>query len=242
MSEAHSAILRGGRQARSAVALRRARANVVRLRRVHGRPVVPRRAQASEAVRLAATQLQAEEMMRAAEEAAQRRGDDAQQAIDTATEAGRAQGYRDGYATGREAGRADLLEALELVRSVASDGKRLRDAILGNSEAQIVRLLAAAARRLVGEIAERHPDLVLRAAHEALQQAGNQHILRVRVHPDSKVVLEARYGPTDRDWEVRGDRGIAAGGCIVDTEAGVIDASFDGQVNEIGAAWEELAS
>ncbi len=235
MSEARSAILRGGRQARSAVALRRARANVVRLRRVHGRPVVPRRAQASEAVRLAATQLQAEEMMRAAEEAAQRRGDDAQQAIDTATEAGRAQGYRDGYATGREAGRADLLEALELVRSVASDGKRLRDAILGNSEAQIVRLL-------VGEIAERHPDLELRAAHEALQQAGNQHILRVRVHPDSKAVLEARYGPTDRDWEVRGDRGIAAGGCIVDTEAGVIDASFDGQVNEIGAAWEELAS
>ncbi len=60
----------------------------------------------------------------------------------------------------------------------------------------------------------------------------------MRVHPESREIVEARYGPEERDWELRSDGAIALGGCIVDTEAGVIDASIEGQIGEISAGWE----
>jgi len=81
--------------------------------------------------------------------------------------------------------------------------------------------------------------VVLRAVQEALHRAGDQRILRVRVHPDQREIVEARYGPEERDWALRSDAAIALGGCVVDTAAGVVDASIEAQVSELEAAWQQ---
>ena len=155
------------------------------------------------------------------------------------------EGYAEGYAAGQAAAQQEMSEALQLVRAVAADTKVLRDTVLADTEPQILRLTAAAARRVVGGVVAQQPELVEEAVRRALALAGDQRVLRLRVHPESLQLLSARFGPeaegeAGEDWELRGDEGLALGGCIVETSAGVIDASVEGQTDEMVSAWQEL--
>lgn len=203
-------------------------------RQVHGRGILPRRTIAPDAAVLEQARQRAEGMVAEAEVAGAAVRQRAQEEVDAAVEVGRQQGYQAGLSQAQN----EMMAMLELVRSVGADAKQLRDAIYANSEEQLLRLVAAAAQRVIGEVVAEHPDAVLRGVEEALRRGGDQRILRVRVHPESREIVEARYGPEERDWELRSDGAIALGGCIVDTEAGVIDASIEGQIAEISAGWE----
>ena len=237
-SRPRQAIFCGGRRT---AAERAAAPAIVRPSQLVGRHLIPERAVAPAAVMLAQATAEAASIVQAAQTEAEQLLAAARRELATAKESGRSAGYQEGFEQGRKAGQGELRAALELVQSVAQDAKGLRDSILANSEQQIVRLIAAATELVVGQVAEQHPDLVLRGAAQALHRAGDQRILRLRVHPESKAVIEAEYGPTERDWVIRSDKGMALGGCIVDTEAGVIDASIEGQVAEIAQAWAEVA-
>lgn len=237
MSNSRSAIVRAGRPKKAAAGA----GGAVRASQVKGRPLVPRRTVATAESLIEAARREAQTLLAAARAQATALRQAAQQEIAQAMESGRQRGQREGYRAGQAQAQEEMTAALTLIRSAARDTKALRDAILLNSERQILRLLTAATRRIVGDIMEQHPDLVVRAAQEALRRAGDQRVLRLRVHPDSAAILEARYGPEEQNWEIRADSALAVGGCIVDTEAGVIDASIEGQIAEIQAAWEEVA-
>lgn len=215
----------------------------VRIRRsqLRGRPLLSRGRVAPEAEILDNARRQAEALRTeaAADAAALREG--AGHECANVLAAAREQGQQAGYLSGQAAAQEEMAEALQLVRTVAADTKALRDTIFRSSQEQLLRLVAATAVRVVGDVAKQHPDLVLRAVEEPLQRSGDQRVLRVRVHPDSQQIVEASYGPEERDWALRSDGGLALGGCIVDTAAGVIDASVEGQVGEIEAAWRELS-
>jgi len=46
--------------------------------------------------------------------------------------------------------------------------------------------------------------------------------------------------PGERHWQVVADRRVRAGGCIIDTEAGQVDAQIDTQLVRIRNAFEAL--
>ena len=215
-------------------------ATSVPARRVRGSPLVRSRRIARDQEIIAGAERRVRELLADAEVEARAIRDRAEFERVSAIEEGQQQGYQEGYAAGQSAAQQEMTQTLQLVRAAASDTKVLRDTILADTEPQILRLTAAAARRVVGGMVEQHPELVQEAVSRALALIGDQEVLRLRVHPESLQVVSARFGPEEQGWEVQGDEGLALGGCIIDTAAGLIDASIEGQTAELAAAWREL--
>jgi flagellar assembly protein FliH len=75
-----------------------------------------------------------------------------------------------------------------------------------------------------------------------LQRAKDQNRITIRVHPfdfetvmAEKQTLQAILG-REMGMEIRGDIGVGAGGCVIETEYGAIDARIDTQLETIKSA------
>ena len=150
---------------------------------------------------------------------------------------GREQGHRDGAA----AARAELAEALALVQHAGRDAKTVRDHLLRGAEREIVELVIDSVRAVIGEQARLEPSLVMDTVERALKRAGSQNIVRIRVNPQNCELVSAqlvgRAGEVAANWEVTADGAIGVGGCVIDTEAGEVDARLDVQLDEIARAF-----
>ena len=95
--------------------------------------------------------------------------------------------------------------------------------------------LAMAGRIVRGELKHR-PDITLQWIKEALELAAGSEQVTLRLHPnDLKNLgsnvddLLARLGKGTK-WQVVADAKISAGGCVVETEFGVIDQQLESQL------------
>lgn len=154
----------------------------------------------------------------------------------------RSEGYERGLAEGRAEGRAELAEALALVQHVARQGKAVRDELLARSEREMVEMVIAAFRAVIGDRIATDPGLVNETVRRALDRAGSQNIVRIRVHPDAVDGLFAHLTEDYRGappFEVSADGAIGVGGCVVETDFGHVDARLDVQMDEIARILRE---
>ena len=155
---------------------------------------------------------------------------------------GRERGYQDGIV----AARAEVVEALTLVQQVGREAKAVRDRLLADAEREAVALVIASVEAILGAQTQIDPALVLDTVEHALKRAGSQNVLRVRVNPEDRELVEARLveraGEAATSWEITADGAINVGGCIVDTEHGEVDARLDVQLEEIARVFRSAQS
>jgi flagellar assembly protein FliH len=145
---------------------------------------------------------------------------------------GREAGYRDGVVEAR----GELADAMSLLQHALREAHAIHDRLLRNTEREVIELVIDVARSVLGAQVALEPTLVLDTVERALQRAGAQNVVRVRVHPDDHSVVSA--GMAERHGEVvpfavLNDHTVAVGGCVIDTAAGEIDARLDVQLDEI---------
>ena len=151
---------------------------------------------------------------------------------------GRDEGARDGVALAR----AELADQMVLLQRALQESKAIRDRLLWAAEQEIIELVLEATRAVVGEYARLDPALVVDTVERALERAGSQNVVAIRVHPDRHELVEARFSelrgapPT---FEVRADDTVAVGGCVIDTQSGQVDARLDVQLEEIARLLRE---
>lgn len=154
------------------------------------------------------------------------------------------------YAEGRDAGerdgvalaRAGLADQMALLQQALAESKAIRDRLLWAAEPEIVELVLEATRAVVGEHARLDPALTVDTVERALERAGSQNVVAIRIHPDRHDVVEAHLTElhgTPQPFELRGDDSITVGGCVIDTAAGHVDARLDVQLDEIARLLRE---
>ena len=146
------------------------------------------------------------------------------------------QGYDAGYTTGAQDARAELADSLALVQRVAAEGTGIRNDLLRRSEHEMVEMVIAALRAILGERATDDATLVAQTVRHALQRAAAQNVVRVRVHPDQVGLVIAELTDADGEappFEVFADGAVGIGGCVVDTTHGRVDARLDVQLDAI---------
>jgi flagellar biosynthesis/type III secretory pathway protein FliH len=138
-------------------------------------------------------------------------------------------------AEGRERGLAAVTELLVGARAVAA---RSRTGAEGVLRALAVRI----AEKILGRELALRPEAVTDVVGEALRLAGDPRDLVVRVNPDDLAALE-RGKPrllercrAARALTFRADDSVARGGCIVETELGIVDARLSTQLEAIERA------
>ncbi|WP_181762378.1 FliH/SctL family protein [Pandoraea pnomenusa] len=150
---------------------------------------------------------------------------------------GAQEGREAGYAAGMQGARVDVEaqivdlrnRANALLEQLHTERTTLREA----AESDMVELVFTAICRIAGEGAINRDGARAMIRH-AIQQASPARVLRVRVHPDDLGWLSA--APVGEDPEWVGDDAVTLGGCIVETDAGTLDARLEAQLRAVSTA------
>jgi flagellar assembly protein FliH len=148
-----------------------------------------------------------------------------------------AKGYEQGERAGLEAGgmRADaMLRRLAQTLDQVGD---LRRTMIRETEAQMVELALAIARRIVRREVALDQHLTLSMARLALERLGERTSATVRLHPDDLAATAAgRSEWSGSHVTVVADASVSRGGCRIESDFGSVDASVDAQFREVARA------
>ncbi len=165
----------------------------------------------------------------------------------TEREAAYRAGFEDGRAQGVKVGRAEAKEVIDRFAEVVDAITERQRALVLENESALVSLAVEVARRIVGAAAETRREPVLLAASDCLGYLRDRTRITVKVNPEElEWVKEAR-----KEWleavegigtlTIQPDPEIARGGCVVETDAGDVDARIEERLAMLHAALlEEL--
>lgn len=184
-----------------------------------------------------------ETMNRTRHQSIELRADPAHAAREESIQQGFAAGYEAGFKQGLEDARAQEAVVLESFRhELAAVVDRIEKAMLlwyDKAEHGLAELSVDIARRIIGEVVDRNPDLILPLVREAMAfvEMANRAIIRVNAS-DLPLIEERRAeviaaGQSVHEVQFVGDDSLPRGSVVIETEEGVIDASVDSKAQRI---------
>ncbi len=141
---------------------------------------------------------------------------------------GFAQGRVDGEELGKKQFEAMARRLEKLIEKIGLEGTR----ILPKYEIQMVELSLAIARRVIGEELKTGPDAVLSCIKSAMKKVIEGSSVRIHLNPDDMQLIEGKIKdnlqpPGGHQVEMVSDATIGKGGCLIETEFGLIDATLE---------------
>ncbi|MCX7969945.1 MAG: FliH/SctL family protein [Negativicutes bacterium] len=159
-------------------------------------------------------------------------------------EAARAEGLAAGRASGEQQVRQEM--QAELDRAAAQAGALLETAhrqalaIMQANERSMLEIAVSVAEKLfLAKLEEDDEQLVLNSVRQAVAQVAEQPQLVVRVNPRQyEPVLAVRNQlqklvGADRTLIINSDPAVTAGGCMIDTSQGSVDATVETRLQEL---------
>ena len=121
--------------------------------------------------------------------------------------------------------------------------------LLHEQMADRVRELAVAiARKIICRVGDQRPDIVVDQVRIALDKVGLDSSLTIRVHPRDAEYLVARKATILKSLDhidrvvITGDQSVSPGGCVIETDRELIDASIESQLELVELAIREQES
>lgn len=159
----------------------------------------------------------------------------AQEEADGIRQEGHDEGFREGAQQAAEQV-SELVDRLERdLRAVAADRAETLTAI----EPQVLKLCMEIVEKVIRHEAKTDPRVVMRAIKSCLRRVKDGERISVRVSPDEVEEVRARRDKLAglaqgcRELDIVDDRRVAVGGCIVESQAGVFDATIESQTAKI---------
>ena len=148
-------------------------------------------------------------------------------------------GHQEGLERGMAEARVRVEQALEAVAAAERAMAEMHDRYVAEAEAAAVDLAFQIAEKVIGTTIATDREAVLGVVSGALLRTTDRDHLVLEVNPgdfelvrDSAAELAARLGGISR-MEVVSERRVEAGGCVVRTEAGEIDARVSAQLERV---------
>ncbi len=160
--------------------------------------------------------------------------------------------YKEAYQLGLEEGKHDAFKAvsteikarLESFDQLIQSCTRLKAELFQANETHIVKLAMHMASRLANVEIKTDPSALVNVMRSALELAQNDEQVVVQVSPQQFEFCETLKRESGRDFEflkkVKFEpvEGISAGGCVIETNYGEIDARFEERVSRL---WETMS-
>lgn len=150
-------------------------------------------------------------------------------------EAARAEGYAAGLADGR----AEIAGAAAALRAAAEQLGGERERVAERTEAAAAELSLQIAEKVIGAALELRPELLLEVVRGALRRLAEPRESVLLVNPAEVELVAAAAEELAAELgaplSVRAERRVPAGGCVVRTQAGEIDARVAEQLGRARA-------
>lgn len=159
--------------------------------------------------------------------------------------------YQEAQALGLEDGRkqafqeasAMIAEKLDHLEALLGSLTRVKEEILSQNEAHMIKLLYHMASRVAGVHLEQDNQAVVEVLRNAVALAQEEENVRVEMHPSQVEFIEELRKQNGREFEFlkkirfEPSERIKAGGCVVETNYGEIDARVETRLEKL---WETL--
>ena len=152
----------------------------------------------------------------------------------------RAAAKHDAIAASIDTARQDLQPAATAFANAAQALIVLEEQLLTVYRPDLVRLALQIAEKIVGRTVLEHPEIVRFVLEKARKETVNAREIRIWLNPADRDLLAhvapdvfQSRGASGRQIEVLSSDDIARGGCRLETEMGVIDATLPTQIEEI---------
>lgn len=152
-----------------------------------------------------------------------------------------AEGSKVGEAKGNESVQAALSQAQSVLKAALENKKEIID----NSEIEVIKLVLEIAKKIIRKEVELDKTIIVNVVKDALQRLGGRARVQIRINPPEVDVLEKHWGKLREmvaEIEIVPDETISAGGCMVTSQAGNIDARLDTQFNNIATSLLTVAN
>jgi len=147
----------------------------------------------------------------------------------------REEGRNDGYAEGK----AEVDRLIERTHTVLERAQDKRGEILVQTEEEVIRLVLLMVRKIVKVISENQREVVISNVIEALKKVKDRGNIIIRVNTaDLKLTTEhtkefIKELEGVKSIQVAEDSSVDAGGCVIETDFGEIDARIASQLGEL---------
>jgi flagellar assembly protein FliH len=155
-----------------------------------------------------------------------------EQDLTTARAAAERDGFAKGLEQGEEAARKEVAEQIAQLNSVASSLSQARTEVIGGAEDAIVEVVYTALCRIIGETATARGTIVSMVS-QVLASFRERDKLTVRLNPQDYDLLHQAPGAVNFGATLRADASVTIGGCVVESEAGYLDARLETQLTRL---------
>jgi len=144
-------------------------------------------------------------------------------------------GFQEGQKSALESQIAEVESAVKGLNQAVADIQNLRQEIYHSIEHEVVELALSIARKVVCQEIKTSKDVVVCVAREALSQVEVPGKIKIRLNPaDLEFISETREHISGLLHQIdnvtfEAEEGIAAGGCVIETRLGEIDARIEKQ-------------
>lgn len=154
-------------------------------------------------------------------------------------------GFDEGQKAGCEIGEKMVEALLKQYSASLEELNNLRRNVLAISEREVIHLALEIARKIIKREVAIDEEIILTLVKVALKRVGDQTLITIRVNPKDYNVIQRypsiRSGsePLNDGIKLVEDSLISRGGCVIETESGLIDARIEEQLREIGKGFLE---
>lgn len=147
--------------------------------------------------------------------------------------------FNDGLKEGKELAERGLINVFRALRSSSEAIHNLRDKVLRESEDEILKLVMLVARKIIIREVTEDRSILAEVVQNALAGLSAREELVVRINPDDfQLATSGRDELLHKELindrlSLKPDPSISTGFCMVDTEMGTIDASLEGQLEQL---------
>jgi len=144
-----------------------------------------------------------------------------------------------GLKEGKDLAERGLINVFRALRSSSETIHNLRDKVLRESEDELIDLVMLVARKVIIREITQDRSILAGVVQNALAGLSARQEITVRINPDDYLLVTSGRDELLQN-ELLNDRlllkpdpSVAAGFCLVDTDMGTIDASLDGQLDQL---------
>lgn len=156
------------------------------------------------------------------------------------TQAAYQRGLREGDAAGRQQAAAQIQPVLEKMARAIEEIATFKPRLRHESEADVVTLAIAIARRILYREIATDPDALMGLVRSALDKLDSREVRRVRVSPQDAPAIQQRLTGMPFKVEIAADAKLQRGSAIFETNQGTLDASIETQLGEIERGFADL--
>ncbi len=155
-------------------------------------------------------------------------------------EQARAEGFAAGRQEGIERGREELASAAEALAEALRGVGELRLQTAASVEREAIELALSLAGKVVVATLQIRPELVLEVIQGALRRVAGQRRISLVVNPADLETVRAALGDLQsqsaavEQWDLQPDARVPAGGALVRTAEGEVDATIETQLERAG--------